>query len=197
MASQSPSLGGSSSPCSLDWSAFNFLTIELTSYVVLVSIIQLFYSSVTESQLPHPVNPSSYTCWQTKVCTTCSCMEAISCKTVGTANTQNTVKINTMYSCKCSNYFIFKKKEKKKKILYLTLGLVHYHQKKHHLYELDRIPVRKKKKQTRMTNLSIRKCNHHSWDMCLVASMVGWANGWTKWYQSFFPTRITLCSPQT
>lgn len=91
-----------------------FLTTELTSYVVLVSIIQLFYSSVTESQLPHPVNPSSYTCWQTKVCTTCSCMEAISCKTVGTANTQNTVKINTMYSCKRSNYLIFKKKKKKK-----------------------------------------------------------------------------------
>lgn len=50
-----------------------------------------------------------------------------------------------MYSCKCSNYFILKKKkEKKENILYLTLGLVHYHQKKHHLYELDRIPVRKK-----------------------------------------------------
>lgn len=91
-----------------------FVTIKLTSYVVLVSIIQLFYSSVTESQLPHPVNPSSYTCWQTKVCTTCSCMEAISCKTVGTANTQNTVKINTMYSCKCLMYLIFKEKKNKK-----------------------------------------------------------------------------------
>lgn len=88
----------------------SFFTIKLTSYVVLVSIIQLFYSSVTESQLPHPVNPSSYTCWQTKVCTTCSCMEAISCKTVGTANTQNTAKINTMYSCKCSIYLIFVEK---------------------------------------------------------------------------------------
>lgn len=28
-------------------------------------------------------------------------------------------------------------------MLYLTLGLVHYHQKKHHLYELDHTPVEK------------------------------------------------------
>lgn len=40
--------------------------------------------------------------------------------------------------------------------MYLTLGLVHYHQKKHHLYELDHIPVRKKK-QTQMTNLSYER----------------------------------------
>lgn len=32
-------------------------------------------------------------------------------------------------------------------MLYLTLGLVHYHQKKHHLYELDHTPVKKKEKR--------------------------------------------------
>ena len=31
-------------------------------------------------------------------------------------------------------------RKKKKEMLYLTLGLVHYHQKKHHLYELDHTP---------------------------------------------------------
>lgn len=56
-----------------------------TSDIVLVGVIQFLYSSVTKSQLPHPVHSSSHTCWQTKVRTTCSCMEAISCKTVGTA----------------------------------------------------------------------------------------------------------------
>ena len=35
-------------------------------------------------------------------------------------------------------------REKLRQMLYLTLGLVHYHQKKHHLCELDRIPVGKK-----------------------------------------------------
>lgn len=70
-------------------------------------------------------------------------MEAISYKTVGTANTQNTVKINTMYSCKCSIYLIFEEKKKPTKQMLLTLGLVHYHQKKHHLYELDHTPVEK------------------------------------------------------
>lgn len=81
-------------------------------------------------------------------------MEAISCKTVGTANTQNTVKINTMYSCKCSIYLIFEEKTKKKQMLCLTLGLVHYHQKKHHLYELDHTPVKKK---NQMINYLIRE----------------------------------------
>lgn len=42
-------------------------------------------------------------------------------------------------------------------MLYLTLGLVHYHQKKHHLYELDHTPVGKEGKQTQMTNLSYNR----------------------------------------
>lgn len=44
-------------------------------------------------------------------------------------------------------------------MLYLTLGLVHYHQKKHHLCELDHIPVEKKNHQ--MINYFKGECVHH------------------------------------
>lgn len=59
---------------------------RLTPHIVFVRAIQLFDSSVAEGQFPHPVDPAADACSQAQVGAGCSCMEAISCKTVSTVN---------------------------------------------------------------------------------------------------------------
>ncbi len=58
----------------------------LTPHIVFVRAIQLFDSSVAEGQFPHPVDPTADARSQAQVGAGCSCMEAISCKTVSTVN---------------------------------------------------------------------------------------------------------------
>ena len=58
----------------------------LTPHIVFVRAIQLFDSSVAEGQFPHPVDPAADTRSQAQVGAGCSCMEAISCKTVSTVD---------------------------------------------------------------------------------------------------------------
>lgn len=58
----------------------------LTPHIVFVRAIQLFDSSVAEGQFPHPVDPAADPRSQAQVGAGCSCMEAISCKTVSTVN---------------------------------------------------------------------------------------------------------------
>lgn len=65
---------------------FTFLSGWLTPHIVFVRGIQFFDSSVAEGQFPHPVNPASDTRSQAQVGAGCSCMEAISCKTVSTVD---------------------------------------------------------------------------------------------------------------
>lgn len=58
----------------------------LTPHIVFVCAIQLFDPSVAEGQFPHPVDAAADTRSQAQVGASCSCMEAISCKTVSTVN---------------------------------------------------------------------------------------------------------------
>lgn len=58
----------------------------LTPHIVFVRAIQFFDSSVAEGQFPHPVDPAADTRGQAQVGASCSCMEAISCKTVSTVD---------------------------------------------------------------------------------------------------------------
>lgn len=65
---------------------FTCLSGWLTPHIVFVRGIQFFDSSVAEGQFPHPVNPAADTRSQAQVGAGCSCMEAISCKTVSTVD---------------------------------------------------------------------------------------------------------------
>lgn len=58
----------------------------LTPHIVFVRAIQFFDTPVAEGQFPHPVDPAADTRGQAQVGAGCSCMEAISCKTVSTVD---------------------------------------------------------------------------------------------------------------
>lgn len=77
----------------------------LTPHIVFVHAIQFFDSSVAEGQFPHPVDPAADTRSQAQVGAGCSCMEAISCKTV------STVDNNDMFYLK--NLLWWKKKDQR------------------------------------------------------------------------------------
>lgn len=59
----------------------------LTSYIVLVGVVDLFDSAVAEGEFPHPVDPTMNTGGQAERASTCWALEAIRAKVIRATST--------------------------------------------------------------------------------------------------------------
>ncbi len=67
----------------------------LTSYIVLVGVVDLFDAAVAEGEFPHPVDPAVNTWAQAERASTCWALEAIRAKVIRAASTDTHTHTHT------------------------------------------------------------------------------------------------------